>query len=128
VATLSAGLSRRVLLARALAAAPDILLLDEPTNHLDVPSIQWLESHLLKRTGATVFVTHDRAFLRRLATRILELDRGRLPSWPGDYENYLRRQEERTEDETSRREQADRLLAQAEVWRRKGVKAQQTRH
>ena len=85
VAALSAGLSRRVLLARALAAAPDLLLLDEPTNHLDLESIEWLESHLVERAGATLFVTNDRAFLRRLATRILELDRGRLTSWPGDY-------------------------------------------
>ena len=89
VAALSAGLSRRVLLARALAAAPDLLLLDEPTNHLDVESIEWLESHLVERAGATLFVTNDRAFLRRLATRILELDRGRLTSWPGDYAECL---------------------------------------
>src|SRR5206468_1635362 len=82
VAAFSAGLARRVMLARALAAAPDLLLLDEPTNHLDVPSIEWLEAHLEKRAGATLFVTHDRAFLRRLATRILELDRGRLTSRP----------------------------------------------
>ena len=128
VTTLSAGLSRRVLLARALAASPDVLLLDEPTNHLDLPSIQWLESHLLKRTGATLFVTHDRAFLRRLATRILEIDRGNLTSWPGDYENYLRRQQERVEDESHRTQQFDKLLAKEEVWRRKGVKAQRNRN
>ena len=128
VATLSAGLSRRVLLARALAAAPDVLLLDEPTNHLDLPSIQWLESHLAKRTGATLFVTHDRAFLRRLATRILEIDRGRLTSWPGDYANYLRRQQERVEDEAHRTQQSDKLLAKEEVWRRKGLKAQRNRN
>ena len=128
VATLSAGLSRRVLLARALASDPDVLLLDEPTNHLDLPSIQWLEAHLLERTGATLFVTHDRAFLRRLATRILEIDRGKLTSWPGDYGNYLRRQQERATDEAHRREQSDKLLAKEEVWRRKGLKAQRNRN
>jgi len=128
VSTLSAGLSRRVLLARALASDPDVLLLDEPTNHLDLPSIQWLEEHLLERTGATLFVTHDRAFLRRLATRILEIDRGVLTSWPGDYGNYLRRKQEREEDEAHRREQFDKLLAKEEVWRRKGVKAQRNRN
>ena len=128
VSTLSAGLSRRVLLARALASSPDVLLLDEPTNHLDLPSIQWLEAHLLERRGATLFVTHDRAFLRRLATRILEIDRGRLTSWPGDYDNYLRRKQERTDDESHRREQSDKLLAKEEVWRRKGLKAQRNRN
>jgi ATP-binding cassette subfamily F protein uup len=128
VDALSAGLARRVLLARALANAPDLLLLDEPTNHLDLPSIEWLESHLAERAGATMFVTHDRAFLRRLATRILELDRGRLTSWPGDWENYVRRKEERSEDEARRTVQADKLLAKEEVWRRKGVKAQRNRN
>ncbi|MBI2923468.1 MAG: ATP-binding cassette domain-containing protein [Planctomycetes bacterium] len=128
VAALSAGLARRALLARALAAAPDVLLLDEPTNHLDVESIEWLEAHLLERKGATLFVTHDRAFLRRLATRILELDRGKLTSWPGDYANYLRRQEERAEDEAQRHARADRRLAREEVWALKGVKAQRNRN
>ncbi|MFO0934277.1 MAG: ATP-binding cassette domain-containing protein [Planctomycetota bacterium] len=128
VARLSAGLSRRVLLAKALASDPDLLLLDEPTNHLDVPSIQWLEEHLLEREKATLFVTHDRAFLRRLATRILELDRGRLTSWPGDYENYLRRQQERADDEAARRVAADKLLAKEEAWRRTNVKAQRNRN
>jgi ATP-binding cassette subfamily F protein uup len=127
VAVLSAGLARRVLLARALASAPDLLLLDEPTNHLDVPSIEWLEQHLLERAGALLFVTHDRAFLRRLATRILELDRGRLTSWPGDWANYERRQEERALAEERQREQADRKLAQEETWIRKGLKAQRKR-
>ena len=128
VGKLSAGLSRRVLLARALAADPDVLLLDEPTNHLDVPAIQWLEAHLLERRGATLFVTHDRAFLRRLATRIVELDRGRLTSWPGDWANYLRRKEEREADEAHRNVQADKLLAKEEVWVRKGLKAQRNRN
>ena len=128
VASLSAGLSRRVLLARALATDADLLLLDEPTNHLDVPSIRALEDHLLARAGATLLVTHDRAFLRRVATRILELDRGRLTSWPGDYANYLRRRQERIEDEAHRREQADKKLAKEEVWRRQGLKAQRNRN
>jgi ATP-binding cassette subfamily F protein uup len=127
VAVLSAGLARRVLLARALAGAPDLLLLDEPTNHLDVPTIEWLEQHLLERSGALLFVTHDRAFLRRLATRILEVDRGRLTSWPGDWANYERRQEERAWAEERQREQADRKLAQEETWIRKGLKAQRKR-
>ena len=128
VAALSAGLSRRVLLARALAASPDLLLLDEPTNHLDVESIEWLEAHLLERRAATLFVTHDRAFLRRLATRILEIDRGQLTSWPGDYANYLRRQEERAVDEAQRHARADRKLAKEEVWALKNVKAQRNRN
>ena len=128
VASLSAGLSRRVLLARALAADADLLLLDEPTNHLDVPSIRSLEEHLLARRGATLVVTHDRAFLRRVATRILELDRGRLTSWPGDHANYLRRRQERLQDEAHRREQADKKLAKEEVWRRQGLKAQRNRN
>jgi ABC transport system ATP-binding/permease protein len=128
VATLSAGLSRRVLLARALASQPDLLLLDEPTNHLDVESIEWLEAHLLERRGSTLFVTHDRAFLRRLATRILELDRGKLTSWPGDYANYLRRQEEREADEAQRHDRADKFLAKEEIWALKNVKAQRNRN
>jgi ABC transport system ATP-binding/permease protein len=128
VATLSAGLSRRVLLAKALASEPDVLLLDEPTNHLDVASIQWLEEHLLERTGATLFVTHDRAFLHRLATRIIELDRGSLTSWPGDFGNYMRRRDERLADEGIRRERSDKLLAKEEAWRRTNVKAQRNRN
>ncbi|HEX6323834.1 MAG TPA: ATP-binding cassette domain-containing protein, partial [Vicinamibacterales bacterium] len=92
--TLSGGWRRRALLARALVAQPSVLLLDEPTNHLDVETIEWLEQFLLDYTGAIVIVTHDRAFLQRLATRIVELDRGRLTSWPGDYPTYLRRKEE----------------------------------
>jgi ATP-binding cassette subfamily F protein uup len=127
VARLSAGLSRRALLARALASEPDLLLLDEPTNHLDVAAIEWLEEHLLARAGALVFVTHDRAFLRRLATRILEIDRGAVTSWPGDHDEYLRRLEERTEAEARRREQEDRKLAQEEAWIRRGLKAQRKR-
>jgi len=125
--TLSAGLARRALLARALAADPDLLLLDEPTNHLDLPTIDWLERHLLARRGALLFVTHDRAFLARLCTRIVELDRGQLTSWPGDWATYLRRQEERALAEERQRAQADRKLAQEEAWIRKGLKAQRKR-
>ena len=94
VDTLSGGWKRRVLLARALVGQPDLLLLDEPTNHLDIEAITWLESFLADYRGAVVFVTHDRAFLERLATRIVELDRGRLTSWPGDYATFERKKEE----------------------------------
>jgi ATP-binding cassette subfamily F protein uup len=93
-ATLSGGWRRRVLLARALAGQPGLLLLDEPTNHLDIESMTWLESFLTTYAGTVVFVTHDRVFLQNVATRIVELDRGRLSSWPGDYANFLRRKEE----------------------------------
>ena len=93
VSTLSGGWRRRVLLARALVAQPDLLLLDEPTNHLDIEAMTWLESFLAEYRGAVVFVTHDRAFLQRVATRIVELDRGRLTSWPGNYETFLDKKE-----------------------------------
>ena len=94
-AALSGGMKRRVLLAQALVSQPDLLLLDEPTNHLDIEAIAWLEEFLRGFAGSIVFVTHDRSFLRALATRIVEIDRGRVTSWPGDYDNYLRRREER---------------------------------
>jgi len=125
---LSGGMKRRVLLAQALVAGPDLLLLDEPTNHLDIESIAWLEEFLLGFEGSVVFVTHDRAFLRRLATRIVEIDRGQVTSWPGDYDNYLRRREERLHAETQANALFDKKLAQEEVWIRKGIEARRTRN
>jgi ATP-binding cassette subfamily F protein uup len=126
-ATLSGGLKRRALLGRALASQPDLLLLDEPTNHLDVASILWLEEFLADSKLSLLFVTHDRAFLRRLATRIVELDRGRLSSWNCDYETYLLRKEAALEAEEKERAQFDKKLAQEEAWIRQGVRAQRSR-
>ena len=125
---LSGGMKRRVLLARALVGEPDLLLLDEPTNHLDIEAIAWLEEFLLGWRGALVFITHDRSFLRRLATRILELDRGRLRDFPGDYENYLRRREELDHAEAQADARLERQLAQEEAWIRQGIKARRTRN
>ena len=126
-AALSGGMKRRVLLARALVSQPDLLLLDEPTNHLDIAAIDWLEGFLKSWSGALVFVTHDRRFLRALATRIVEIDRGQLTSWPGDWDNYLRRKEERANAEAQENARFDKLLAQEEVWIRQGIKARRTR-
>ena len=126
-ASLSAGQKRRVLLARGLVEAPQLLLLDEPTNHLDLESIQWLEEFLLEWGGALLFVTHDRAFLRKIATRIVEVDRGKLIGWACDYDTFLVRKEAVLEAEEVERAQFDKKLAQEEVWIRRGVKAQRSR-
>jgi ATP-binding cassette subfamily F protein uup len=128
VDTLSGGWRRRVLLARALVAQPDLLLLDEPTNHLDIEAIAWLEGYLADFAGAVLFVTHDRACLQRLASRIVELDRGHLTSWPGDYATFLRKKEEALANEAIQQEKFDKKLAEEEVWLRQGVKARRTRN
>ena len=127
-AALSGGMKRRVLLAQALLLSPDVLLLDEPTNHLDIEAIAWLENFLREFSGAIIFVTRDRGFLQALATRIVEIDRGRISSWPGDYQNYLRRKEERAHAEAMENALFDKKLAQEEVWIRQGIKARRTRN
>ena len=126
--SLSGGMRRRALLAKALVNEPDLLILDEPTNHLDIESIQWLENFLLRWRGTLLFVTHDRVFLRKLATRIVELDRGQLTSWACNYETYLSRREALLEAEEGQWAEFDRKLAQEEVWIRKGIKARRTRN
>ena len=126
--TLSAGNRRRVLLARALVGEPDLILLDEPTNHLDVDAIRWLEDYFVRHDGTLVFVTHDRAFLGRLATRIVELDRGVLYDFPGDYATYLRRREQALADEEGHAAAFDKKLAKEETWLRQGIKARRTRN
>jgi ATP-binding cassette subfamily F protein uup len=125
---LSSGMKRRVLLAQSLVGEPDILLLDEPTNHLDIDAIRWLEA-FLPRAGATlVFVTHDRVFLEKLATRIVELDRGQLYDWACDYPTFLERRDEVLHAEARQQELFDKKLAQEEVWIRKGIEARRTRN
>ena len=124
----SGGMRRRVLLAKALINQPDLLLLDEPTNHMDIAAIGWLEEYLLSYPGALIFITHDRTFLKNLATRIIELDRGELTSFPGDYANYLRRKEEMLEVEARANAKFDKRLSEEETWVRQGVKARRTRN
>lgn len=128
VADLSGGWQRRVALAKALVVNPELLLLDEPTNHLDIEAIQWLEEQLLNWNVGLLFITHDRALLQRLATRIIELDRGQLTSWPGDYANFLRRKEEMLHAEAKQHSDFDKKLAQEERWIRQGIKARRTRN
>jgi ATP-binding cassette subfamily F protein uup len=128
VTTLSGGLLRRVLLARALAVDPDILLLDEPTNHLDIESITWLEEFLKRENLTLVFVTHDRTFLRNLATRIVEIDRGRLFDFACNYDTFLQRKEDHLHAESQEQNRFDKKMAEEEIWIRKGIKARRTRN
>ncbi len=126
--SLSGGQKRRVLFAKALAEEPDLLLLDEPTNHLDIPSIQWLEGILARISCAVLFISHDRAFVRRLATRILELDRGRIRSWNFPYDEFVRHRDESLAEEAKANKLFDKRLAEEEVWIRKGIQARRTRN
>jgi ABC transport system ATP-binding/permease protein len=128
ISSLSGGWKRRVALAKALVINPEVLLLDEPTNHLDFASITWLEEQLLAFQGAVLFVTHDRQFLQKLATRIIDLDRGKLVSWQGSYDDYLRRKAAALEDEANQNAEFDKKLADEEVWIRQGIKARRTRN
>jgi ATP-binding cassette subfamily F protein uup len=125
---MSGGLKRRVMLARALVQEPDLLLLDEPTNHLDIEAIDWLEEFLRSYGGTLLFVTHDRVFMQKLANRIIELDRGLLTDWPGDYANFLRRKDEMLHAEDKANKRFDKKLAQEEMWIRQGIKARRTRN
>ena len=125
---LSGGWRRRVGLARTLVSKPDVLLLDEPTNHLDLQAIQWLEQRILGYGGSVIFITHDRAFLKSLATRIVDIDRGQLKSWPGDYGHYLKKKDEVLTEEERKNSLFDKKLASEEKWIRQGIKARRTRN
>lgn len=127
-AALSGGLKRRVLLGQAIVTEPHILLLDEPTNHLDIDAIDWLESFIKEFSGTVVFITHDRVFLQKLATRMLEIDRGNVQSYPGNYQQYLERKDHELEVEQAHNKNFDKKLAQEEVWIRQGIKARRTRN
>ena len=126
--TLSGGWRRRALLARALVGDPDLLILDEPTNHLDIETIEWMEARLLEFRGALLFVSHDRAFVNRIATRVVDLDRGNLSSWPGNYDAYAAKKASQLVNEAREQALFDKKLAQEEVWIRKGVEARRTRN
>jgi ABC transport system ATP-binding/permease protein len=128
MSSLSGGWRRRAMLGRALVSDPDLLLLDEPTNHLDIDAITWLESMMLEFSGALFFISHDRAFVRRLATKIVELDRGQLRVWPGNYDNYVSLKQAALESEAKHAALFDKKLAQEEVWIRRGVEARRTRN
>ena len=125
---LSGGWQRRVALGKALVSQPGLLMLDEPTNHLDIATIEWLEHRVRGYLGAVIFVTHDRSFLQKLATRIVEIDRGKLLSWPGNYNKYLALKEKANEDEDTANALFDKRLAQEESWIRQGIKARRTRN
>ena len=125
---LSGGWQRRASLARALVSNPELLLLDEPTNHLDLAAIEWLEDRIRNFEGSVLFITHDRAFLQRLASRIVEIDRTRLTSWPGDYNNFLRRKDEALHAESLDKQQFEKKLSEEEAWIRQGIKARRTRN
>jgi ATP-binding cassette subfamily F protein uup len=125
---LSGGWLRRVALGKALVQKPDILLLDEPTNHLDISTIKWLEDVVYSYRGTVIFITHDRAFIKKLASRILEIDRGKITSWPGSYSNYLKRKEKLLIDEKNEYAKFDKKLEQEEIWIRQGIKARRTRN
>ncbi|MCZ6673451.1 MAG: ATP-binding cassette domain-containing protein, partial [Verrucomicrobia bacterium] len=125
---LSGGMKRRTLLAQALVSDPDLLLLDEPTNHLDIDSIRWLEDFMLKYEKAILFITHDRIFLRKLATRIIELDRGQLSSWECSYDRFLQRKAALLEAEEKQNQVFDKKLSKEEIWIRKGIQARRTRN